>query len=117
MIRFELPLRCAPTLNRLMRMHWAERSRLKQEVMWRLLSQCDRQQNPAEKLVRIVATRHSKRRPDPDNPSSKLWLDCLKPEGLNLIRDDSSEFVDLIELWTYAASAARVVVEVRTEEP
>lgn len=109
--RFELPLRCAPTLNRLMRMHWAERSRLKQEVMWRLLSQCERLQGPAEKRVRIVATRYSKKRPDPDNPSSKFWLDCLKPDGLGVIRDDSHDFVELVELWTRSEKSI-VVVEV-----
>jgi len=110
--KFELPLRCAPTLNRLMRMHWAERSRLKQEVMWLLLTQCERRSAPVDGRAEIVSRRFSKKRPDPDNPSSKLWLDCLKPEGLCVIRDDSHEFVHLIETWE-RSSRSVVVVEVR----
>ncbi len=112
-VRFELPLRLTPTQNEYARLHWAERSRLKQEVMWRILSQCSRRTAPIATRARVTVTRYSRVAPDPDNPFSKQLLDCLKPDGLCLIRDDSADHVEWSERWEKSDRGV-VVVEVRS---
>jgi hypothetical protein len=113
MIRFELPLHMAPTLNEYARMHWSKRRKLKSDVLFAILSQIGRRRETFSHRIKIVSTRYSSKQPDSDNPSSKIWLDCLKPDGACLIVDDSPKYIYLIELWVYAPpSKGRVDVTV-----
>lgn len=93
-----------PTINVLMRMHWAKRRTLGKEVatmIWAAMRQARIAQSEPIHQCRIEIMRSARREPDPDNlPSTaKLILDALQPAskrhpiGLGVIADDSSKCV------------------------
>ena len=101
---FVLPLDCAPTLNVYSRIHWSKRQKVKQKTYLKMLSQHNRRQQPLPGKPTIVAVRKSCQKSDQDSAWSKVWLDCLKSgrQGLNFIRDDDPDSVQVNCLWEYA---------------
>lgn len=108
-IRFSIPI-TLPTLNDMLRMHWAQRGRLLRRVqgmVYAALIDAGWRPNmkPAQR-VRIVIYRHSSREPDPDGirSTAKLLLDVLQspskssPCGLGLIADDSPRCVISVDV-------------------
>lgn len=104
MIRFDLPP--LPTLNVLMRMHWATRRTAERKIgrmVAGLTFDLPTGAPPYEK-ARITIIRHAVRDVDPDGlPAiSKLLLDVLQPRskwhpcGLGIIAGDDPEHLDLI---------------------
>lgn len=98
---FEIPLRLSPTLNKYSRMHWTKRRQLKNECLLKLLSQQHRRRTPLEK-PHVLATRFSMKKTDQDAAWTKVWMDCLKPEGMNLIQDDDPDSVEVTTRWRKA---------------
>lgn len=104
MIRFDLPP--LPTLNVLMRMHWASRGRFERklgEMVAAATFDLPSGAAPYDK-ARIAVTRHAVRDVDPDGLPAicKLLLDVLQPRsethprGLGIIAGDDAERLDLI---------------------
>ena len=104
MIRFDLPP--LPTLNVLMRMHWAARRQFERklgELVAAATFDLPTGAPPYEK-ARIAVTRHAVRDVDPDGLPAicKLLLDVLQPRserhprGLGIIAGDDAAHLDLI---------------------
>lgn len=119
-----------PTLNVFIRMHWAKRRKLQEEVAWILQAAIDsatrrgRQVHRAEwiakiplKHCRIRIVRHSRREPDPDglDSTAKLILDALQPcskthpFGLGIIENDNRECIGKPEVVHAKGSNATVI--------
>lgn len=111
-----------PTLNTLLRLHWAKRrriqSRVSQLVWLELRRQGIRRDIPIAKC-RIRIRRYSRRSPDVDSlPSTgKLLLDVLQPssrthpQGLGLIADDTPECIVDYQV-EHAAGKNRMDIEI-----
>ncbi|MBA0084676.1 MAG: hypothetical protein HRJ53_06755 [Acidobacteria bacterium Pan2503] len=89
----------APSLNRLMRLHWAARRKLLRKWEWAIHCETFRREKPvailtADKLT-VRITRRSRHMLDHDNlyGSAKIILDAMKHIGL--IADDSPEHIEL----------------------
>lgn len=120
-----------PTLNVLLRMHWAKRRKLQEEVAWMLRSEMGvvfrypssgraRTEWLAKiplKHCRIRIVRHSRREPDPDglDSTAKLILDALQPcskthpFGLGIIENDNRECIGKPEVVHAKGSNATVI--------
>jgi hypothetical protein len=96
------------------KMHWAPRSRLKREVIMRLMSQRQRRFRPVSGKPLVILTRKSSAQPDQDSSWGKIIVDCLKVRGgIGAIVDDSPEHVEVETFWRKAPSGqGRIIVEV-----
>jgi len=104
-----LPLRLAPSLNLLLRTHWAKRRRMLREAAWlvaeaRLAAGWDRAADPAN--VRLEVVRRSSRRPDFDNMvgAAKLAIDALVLAGV--LQDDDIPHDRVVFRWEHAPRRA-----------
>lgn len=90
----------APSLNRLMRMHWSARRRVLKKWEWIVYAEVYRIGGPValkyHGKVRVQIMRRSNHRLDPDNlhGAAKLVLDALKTA--KVIEDDSPAHIELI---------------------
>jgi hypothetical protein len=87
-----------PSLNRLLRLHWAARRSLLNRWEWMVFAELHRQRLLnvlPEGRVAVEITRCGKRQLDPDNlhGAAKIVLDAMKRCGL--IADDSSAHIAL----------------------
>ena len=92
-MKMTLPL--APSQNQLLRMHWAKRKRIQKDFEWSIVQQVGNR-NSAMRGVHVTITRKSVGvEPDPDNltASAKLILDAL--QRVNVIKDDSPQYISL----------------------
>lgn len=98
MIEIQVP-EVAPSLNRLVRMHWAARNRLLKKWQWIVWAEVYRLGGPSgmkfHGKVRVRITRRSHHLLDADNlhGAAKLVLDALKTA--KVIEDDSPEHIEL----------------------
>lgn len=98
MIEFTIP-EVAPSLNRLLRMHWRTRRRLLKKWEWAIFAEVYRLGGPiAVKQVGRVAvriTRRGRKTLDQDNlhGAAKIILDALKAS--KVIEDDSPAHIEL----------------------
>ena len=91
-----------PSMNQVMRMHWAERKRLRSQLQWELtaaLADVGRKLPPplygkAAPRRRVTITTYRPRRLDPDNAQPKILLDAMRDIGL--IRNDSPRWLELV---------------------
>ena len=92
-----------PPINSATAMHWRKRAKLrshwKREVWYAVTGK--KPPTPLQRS-RVVITRNSAARPDPDNltDTSKFLLDALVELGI--IEDDSNEHIELEVLWEFA---------------
>lgn len=99
MIEIQVP-EVVPSLNRLMRLHWAARRRLLKKWEWIVFAEVYRVGGPLaikyEGRMRVRITRRSGKLLDQDNlvGSAKIVLDALK--NSRLIADDSPLHIELI---------------------
>lgn len=89
----------APSLNRLMRMHWAARRKLLKKwevILWAELYRIGAHDFRYKGKVTVQIMRRSHHMMDADNlhGAAKLILDSLKTAGV--IEDDSPEHINLI---------------------
>jgi Holliday junction resolvase RusA-like endonuclease len=90
----------APSLNRLMRLHWAARRRLLKKWEWIMYVETYRVRGPTavkfEGKLSVRITRRSRKTLDHDNlyGSAKLILDAMTSVGLLL--DDDPAHIELI---------------------
>ena len=89
-----------PSLNKLLRMHWAERKKLKDDLAWEVFAELQKQ-NPEYEVIllpqkaKLEITSYRKSFLDKDNfiGGLKLLIDAIKE--LRIIYDDSPEFLTL----------------------
>lgn len=93
MIRIVLP-EATPSLNQLLRMHWAKRRRMAKGAALAIRMQTLAAPVASEKR-RVRIERHGKKTLDEDNAygGCKLVIDCLK--DLDLLVDDSPRWLEL----------------------
>lgn len=126
-IRLSIPERL-PTVNILIRMHWAKRKALTERVQqWAHIELLKagwnfRRQPIKQCAVRI--NRYSSQEPDPDGlrSTAKLLLDVLQPMskkhpyGLGVIAEDSSKCIASLEVTHVPKRIARTDVEIEVIE-
>ena len=93
-----------PSMNMLMRMHWAQRKRLRSQLQWELtaaLAETGRKLPPllygkTAPKRRVTITTFRPRRLDPDNAAGgcKVLLDAMRDIGF--IRNDSPRWLELV---------------------
>jgi len=91
-----------PSANVVMRMHWAQRKRLRSQLQWELtaaLADMGRKLPPllygkTAPKRRVTVTVYRPRRLDPDNAGPKILLDAMRDIGL--IRNDSPRWLELV---------------------
>jgi Holliday junction resolvase RusA-like endonuclease len=91
-----------PSANEVMRMHWAQRKRLRSRLQWELaaaLADIGMKLPPLlyGKMApkrRVTVTVYRPRRLDPDNAQPKILLDAMRDIGL--IRNDSPRWLELV---------------------
>lgn len=108
---FDLPL--PPSQNQLLRMHWAQKKRRRDELAWLIVAAGAKPEGGPMARARVKLTRMTTgKAPDPDNltASAKLVLDAL--QQASVIVDDSPECIDLKVDWQRAASRAEQGVRV-----
>ena len=99
-MKITLPL--APSQNQLLRMHWSKRKTKQKEIEWLIVQQVGNR-SAAVCGVHVTITRKSVGvEPDPDNltASAKLILDAL--QRVNVIKDDSPQYISLTVKWERA---------------
>jgi len=99
-MKLTLPL--APSQNDLLRMHWSKRKKKQKEIGWLIVQQVGNR-SAALCGVHVTITRKSVGvEPDPDNltASAKLILDAL--QRVNVIKDDSPQYISLAVEWERA---------------
>ncbi len=122
MIRFAID-ETLPTVNTLLRLHWAKRQRIArrvQQLVWiELRKQGTLPASPLER-VRIRVRRYASNAPDPDGmpTTAKLLLDVLQPLskrhplGLGVIADDSAACIAALHVEHVPKRVARTEVEI-----
>ena len=99
-MKITLPL--APSQNQLLRMHWSKRKTKQKEIEWLIVQQVGNR-SAALCGVHVTITRKSVGvEPDPDNltASAKLILDAL--QRVNVIKNDSPQYISLTVKWERA---------------
>ena len=114
MIRLTIPGRL-PSLNETLRMHWAKRAKIEQNMKWSLIFSCHGTipDGKRERLCHLVITvYHPTRRFDEDNlhGACKPVIDCLKEMGF--IYRDSPKWLDLDIRQTIDRKNPRVEIEI-----
>ena len=105
-IAFTLPF-ALPSLNAVLRTHWAKRSRAKAELSQAVMAAIGGPFHfPPEpwRRVRVTITREGRKLLDVDNlaGSCKAVVDCLcvrsatHPHGLGIVQDDRPELMDMV---------------------
>ena len=105
--------RTAPSLNRLLRLHWADRRKLKDDWQWLLLAERAKGNFPKHQTkLKITITRFSPKLLDTDNlyGSCKIVLDAMKAVGI--LVDDSPSHIDLICSQAKGKSRTQIKVEI-----
>jgi uncharacterized protein YjiS (DUF1127 family) len=111
-----------PSANVVMRMHWAERRRLRSTLQWELtaaLADIGRKLPPIEHgpkapKQRVTVTVYRPRRLDPDNAQPKILLDAMRDIGL--IRNDSPKWLELVVNQCIEKCDCRTEIEVEDME-
>jgi len=88
-----------PSMNQVMRMHWAERRRLRSTLQWELTAALADGGTKLPPLLfgktaprrRVIVHVYRPRRLDPDNAGPKILLDAMRDIGL--IRNDSPRWL------------------------
>jgi hypothetical protein len=85
-----------PSLNKVLRMHWAKRSKLATDWAWKArIAFHGQHEVPIVVKQNVKVTLHHPRLYDKDNAygACKVLVDCLR--GLGIIVDDTSRWLDL----------------------
>jgi len=96
----------------LMRMHWSKKKKIKEKLMWLILSQ-SKARHPGR--VRLSYHRNYKARPldliDNMPASMKFWVDSIVAAGL--IADDSPDFIPETPIYTQSKGEpfTRIIIE------
>lgn len=122
-LAFAIPL-ALPTVNVLLRMHWAKRRKLQKRVQqecWAALLDAGHYRRTRSPMARCAITvqRHSQREPDPDamHSTAKMLLDVLQPTsakhplGLGVIAEDSSGCIASLQVF-HCRGRGRTEVEI-----
>ena len=113
-----------PSMNMLMRMHWAQRKRLRNQLQWELtaaLADLGRKLPPllygkTAPKRRVTITAYRPRRLDPDNSygGCKVLLDSMRDIGL--IRNDSPKWLELVVNQHIEKCDCRTEIEIKNIE-
>jgi Holliday junction resolvase RusA-like endonuclease len=113
-----------PSMNMLMRMHWAQRKRLRNQLQWELtaaLADLGRKLPPllygkTAPKRRVTITTFRPRRLDPDNAAGgcKVLLDAMRDIGL--IRNDSPKWLELVVNQVIEKRECRTEIEIKNIE-
>ncbi len=113
MIEIEIP-EVAPSLNKLIRLHWAARRKLQQKWAWMVISK-----RPAitmaPKKAKVIINRQSPHLLDTDNlyGASKIIVDALKAAAL--IQGDDPARLNLVCTQNRGKAETKITVQVDNE--